>query len=350
MASQTQSFALTKIQPPRARASLVARERLEERMTRAALGRRLVLLAAPAGFGKTAALARLIECLRGRASIAWISADVDDDPLGLLACLIAALEPLDPPWRTDPDALITAAAGTRADRHGVATQLLNVLAACDFERGLIVLDDAHRVGDVAVFEFLDLLLERLPSHWGVVVASRTEPPLASLARLRAHGELAEFRQGELGFTLDEVRSLVPDDAAVGSDPEATSRRLLERTHGWAVGLRLALNGLNAGHEAQAMIADTTGDHHVFDYLVNEVLDELLAPLRAFLLRSSVLDELTAGRCAAVSSDPRASDWLRRRADAPARVRAPCRGRADRHGAATRAAGTAARPARAPGLA
>jgi ATP/maltotriose-dependent transcriptional regulator MalT len=90
LASQTQSFALTKIQPPRARASLVARERLEERMTRAALGRPLVLLAAPAGFGKTAALARLIERLRGRASIAWISADVDDDPLGPLACLIAA--------------------------------------------------------------------------------------------------------------------------------------------------------------------------------------------------------------------------------------------------------------------
>ena len=102
LASPAQSFALTKIQPPRARASLVARERLEEQMKKAALARRLVLIAAPAGFGKTAALARLIDALRGSASVAWISADVDDDPLGLLACLIAALEPLDPPWRTDP--------------------------------------------------------------------------------------------------------------------------------------------------------------------------------------------------------------------------------------------------------
>jgi hypothetical protein len=83
------------------------------------------------------------------------------------------------------------------------TQVLNALAACDVERGLIVLDDAHRVSDAAVFEFLDLLLERLPPQWGVVVASRTDPPLTSLARLRAHGELAEFRQRELRFTLDE---------------------------------------------------------------------------------------------------------------------------------------------------
>ena len=310
MASPAQSFALTKIQPPRARASLIARERLEERMTRAALDRRLVLLAAPAGFGKTAALARLIERLRGRASVAWISADVDDDPLGLLACLIAALEPLDPPWRTDPDALIAAAGGSRGDRHSVATQLLNVLAACDVERGLIVLDDAHRVSDPAVFEFLDLLLERLPPHWSVVVSSRTDPPLASLPRLRAHGELAEFRQRELRFTLEEVRALLPGDAAGGAfDREATSQRLYQRTHGWAVGLRLAVNGIRSGHDAQAVIADTVNDRHIFDYLLSEVLGELPLPLRCFLLRCSVLDELTAGRCAAVSGDPHAAEWL-----------------------------------------
>ncbi|MEO8309715.1 MAG: LuxR C-terminal-related transcriptional regulator [Caldimonas sp.] len=310
MASAAQSFALTKIQPPRARASLVARERLEERMTKAALARRLVLVAAPAGFGKTAALARLIDRLRDKAFVAWISADIDDDPLGLLACLIAALEPLDPPWRTDPEALIAAAGGSRSDRHSVATQLLNVLAACDVERGLIVLDDAHRVSDAAVFEFLDLLLERLPPHWGVVVASRTDPPLASLARLRAHGELAEFRQRDLRFTLEEVRALLPAVDGDGSlEREATSQRLYQRTHGWAVGLRLAVNGIVSGHDAQAVIADTVSDRHVFDYLLNEVLGELPLPLRCFLLRCSVLDELTAGRCAAVSADPHAAEWL-----------------------------------------
>ncbi len=310
MASPSQSFALTKIQPPRARASIVARERLEAEMTCAALGRRLVLVAAPAGFGKTAALTRLIEHLGTSASVAWISADVDDDPLGLLACLIAALEPLDPPWRIDPEALIAKAGGSRSDRHAVATHLLNALAACDVERGLIVVDDAHRISDPAVFEFLDLLLERLPSHWGIVLASRTDPPLASLPRLRAHGELAEFRQRELRFTIDEVRALLPgSDDAGGLDRDTTSQRLYQRTHGWAVGLRLAVNGIRAGHDAQAMIADTVHDRHVFDYLLSEVLGELPLPLRCFLLRCSILDELTAGRCAAVAADPRAAEWL-----------------------------------------
>src|SRR5580765_5226689 len=235
------SFALTKIQAPRPRAGLLRRESLEQRMVDAALAKRLVLLAAPAGFGKTAALTGLISRLAGRAAVAWVAVDSDDDPLGLLACLIAALEPLDPPWRTDPEALIAAAGGSRSDRHDVVTQVLNALAACDVERGLIVLDDAHRVSDAAVFEFLDLLLERLPPQWGVIVASRTDPPLASLARLRAHGELAEFRQRELRFTLDEVRALLPagDDSAT-LDHEATSERLYQRTHGWAVGLRLAV--------------------------------------------------------------------------------------------------------------
>jgi LuxR family maltose regulon positive regulatory protein len=310
LASPTQSFALTKIQPPRVRASLIARASLEEQMKAAALARRLVLVAAPAGFGKTAALTRLIENLRGSASVAWISADVDDDPLGLLACLIAALEPLDPPWRTDPEALIAAAGGSRTDRHSVATQLLNVLAACDVDRGLIVVDDAHRISDPGVFEFIDVLLERLPPHWGFVVASRTDPPLASLARLRAHGELAEFRQRELRFTLDDVRALLPAaETRTPLDREATSQRLYQRTHGWAVGLRLAVNGIVSGHDAQAIIADTVNDRHVFDYLLNEVLGELLLPLRCFLLRCSVLDELTAGRCAAVAADPRAAEWL-----------------------------------------
>jgi LuxR family maltose regulon positive regulatory protein len=305
-----QSFALTKIQPPRVRASLVARRRLEDAMAAAALGRRLVLVAAPAGFGKTVALTRLIERLRDQACMAWISVDHGDDPLGLLACLIAALEPLDPPWRTDPEALIATAGGSRTDRYAVATQVLNALAACDIERGLIVLDDAHRITDPAVFDFLDVLLERLPPQWGFVVASRADPPLASLARLRAHDELAEFRERELRFTLDEVRALLPgSDAAGGADREATSQRLVARTHGWAVGLRLAINGLAAGHGTQSAIGDSAGDRHVFDYLVNEVLGELPGDLRLFLLRCSVLAELTAGRCAAVSGDARAAQWL-----------------------------------------
>jgi LuxR family maltose regulon positive regulatory protein len=307
------SFALTKIQAPRPRAGLVRRESLEQRMVDAALTKRLVLLAAPAGFGKTAALTGLISRLAGRASVAWVAVDSDDDPLGLLACLCAALEPLDPPWRTDPEALVAMAGGSRSDRRAVTSELLNTLAACDVERGLIVVDDAHRIRDPAVFEFLDLLLERLPPQWGVVLSTRTEPPLA-LARLRAHDELAEFRERDLRFGLEEVRALLPQLPA-HVDPASTSRRLLERTHGWAVGLRLAVNSLAAIpadatiDRRQAGVADGSSDRHVFDYLLAEVLGAMPPELRVFLLRCSVLSELTSGRCAAVAADPRAAHWL-----------------------------------------
>ena len=307
------SFALTKIQAPRPRAGLVARESLEQRMAEAAMAKRLVLLCAPAGFGKTAALTRLISRLAGSAAVAWVAVDSDDDPLGLLACLCAALEPLDPPWRTDPEALVAMAGGSRSDRRAVISELLNTLAACEVGRGLIVVDDAHRIRDPAVFEFLDHLLERLPPQWGVMLSTRTEPPLA-LARLRAHDELAEFRERDLRFGLDEVRALLPALPA-HVDPASTSRRLLERTQGWAVGLRLAVNSLAASpgeagsDRRQAGVADSSTDRHVFDYLLAEVLGAMPPELRAFLLRCSVLSELSSARCAAVSADPRAAHWL-----------------------------------------
>ena len=307
------SFALTKIQAPRPRAGLVRREALEQRLVDAALAKRLVLLAAPAGFGKTAALTGLISRLAGRASVAWVAVDSGDDPLGLLACLCAALEPLDPPWRTDPEALVAMAGGSRSDRRAVTSELLNTLAACDVERGLIVVDDAHRIRDPAVFEFLDLLLERLPPQWGVVLSTRTEPPLA-LPRLRAHDELAEFRERDLRFGLEEVRALLPQLPA-HVDPASTSRRLLERTQGWAVGLRLAVNSLAtipadaSIDRRQAGVGDSSSDRHVFDYLLAEVLGAMPPELRAFLLRCSVLSELTSARCAAVAADPRAAHWL-----------------------------------------
>lgn len=294
-------FAVTKIQPPQSRANLVARESLERDLGAALAARRLTLLCAPAGFGKTAALTRQVGQLPPDTALAWIGADVDDDLHRFLRCLFAALEPYDLPWRVAPDALVAAAVNSRDARREVAAAVLNALAAGEHPRGLVVIDDAHRITDAAVFEFLDFLLDRLPRHWGVVVSSRVDPPL-SLARLRAGDELAEFRQAELRFARDEVVALV---AASGS--EADAARLLERTGGWAAGLRLVIN---AARHGRAGAADPRRvDRHVFDYLATEVLDELPAELSEFLVACSVLPELEATRCAAVTGNPRAAELL-----------------------------------------
>lgn len=295
------AFTLTKIQPPRARRSLIARKALEGRLEDALATRRLTLIGAPAGFGKTAALTRQLERLGEQAAVAWIAADEDDDLHRLLGCLFAALEPFDLPWRADPDSLIAAAANTETERRAVAVEVLNAFAGSEVSRGLVVIDDAHRIRDAAVFEFLDLLLDRLPSHWGFVIASRVDPPLA-LARLRARDELAEFRQQDLRFDHDEVATLV---AATGGHADASD--LLKRTAGWAAGLRLALNaaqGPPSNHGGTRRV-----DRHVFEYLAAEVLEQLPSELREFLMRCSVLAELTSSRCAAVSGNPRAPQLL-----------------------------------------
>jgi LuxR family maltose regulon positive regulatory protein len=298
----SQRFAQTKIQPPRMRPGLIARTRIERPLGAALTQQRLVLLCTPAGFGKTAALTREIAALPTGTALAWISADADDDLGRFAACLLAALDPCDLPWRSSPDALVAALDGGREARAAVASELLNALLASDVPRGLIVLEDAHRIADPAVFEFINLLVERLPDHWGFVIATRVDPPLA-LARWRARGELAEFRQDMLRFSKDETAQLVTALAQAPVDDEL--RSLLARTQGWAAGLRLVLGSPRGGGAAR-----TSASHrHLFDYLASEVLDSMSVQLRQFLLRCSVLPELSAARCAVVSGNPRAAELL-----------------------------------------
>lgn len=312
------TFARTKIQPPRQRAGRIARPELEARLAHALQSSRLTLVSAPAGFGKSAALSGLVERLPADTARAWVSVDEDDDLPRLLECLFAALEPFDLPWRVAPEALAAAVGHTREERRKVATQLVNTLAATEVPRGLIVFDDLHRATDPSVHEFLDLLLEHLPAHWGLGVATRFDPPLA-LARMRAAGDLAEFRVRDLQFSHDEVAQLCTLFAGHGrTQPvsDADVDLLLARSGGWAAGLRLALASAatrpgdpstpaGIGWES----AGRTMDRHVFDYLAAEVLAAMPAELRDFLLRCSVLSELTVERCAAVSGDTHAAQRL-----------------------------------------
>ena len=295
-------FALAKIQPPRPRIGLIERPALEAALGRALLEHRLVLLVAPAGYGKTAALTRQIRQLPEGTALAWVCADEDDHLQRFLACLCTALEPYDLPWRMAPDALPTLAQGERGLRD-VAVELVNALAASELPRGLIVLDDLHRVSDPQVFELLQWVIERLPEHWAVVVCSRVDPPLP-LARLRVAGELAEFRQDALRFDAAEVAALQgtnPDGA-----PAADVQELLQRTAGWPVALRLSLSAPPGVHPRR--LAGVT-QRHLFDYLAAEVLDDMPEELRRFLLRCSVLPEMTAERCAMVSGMAQAGRLL-----------------------------------------
>jgi LuxR family transcriptional regulator, maltose regulon positive regulatory protein len=137
------AFALAKIQPPHPRSALIERPALELALGQALQQQKLTLLLAPAGSGKTAALTRQIRQLPAGCALAWVSADADDPLQRFLACLTAALEPYDLPWRVAPDALATLAQAEQGMGR-VVSEVVNALAAAEVPRGLIVIDDAHR--------------------------------------------------------------------------------------------------------------------------------------------------------------------------------------------------------------
>lgn len=309
MPAPARRFAATKIQPPAPRPGLlIERPGLERRLGQALQGQRLVLVSAAAGFGKTSALARQLQRLPAGTAVAWVSCDEGDAPAQLLACLVAALEPYDPPWRVEPETLIETASRPGLDaaaRRTIATEVINALAACEVPHGVIVVDDLHRVDCPEVAEFVGLLVERLAPHWTLCIATRSDPALP-LGRWRAQGHLAEFRLDDLRFDPAEAEALMRQ---AGADP-ALARSLVERTAGWPVGLRLAAQVLAGRSGDPAMqAAQWTINRQVFDFLAAEVLDRMEADLRRFLLRTSVLTELSPARCAAVAGDPHAAARL-----------------------------------------
>ena len=298
------SLARAKIQTPRFRSGLIERSELEEQLGNAMARRRLVLLVAPAGYGKTAALSRQLQQLPPNSAVAWLTADDEDDLQRLLSHLIEALEPLDLPWRLAPEALLELVAQGRL--RDTASAMLGALEATDAPGGgVIVLDDLHAVADSSVFEFLGYLLDGLPQNWTLVIASRVEPPLA-LGRWRAQREVAEFDETTLGFSKKEVQDLWRH--STGQDDPEQAERLLDRTQGWAAGLCLSLEA-----PERAAAAAPKGVWHnrrrLFDYLASEVFEDLPGELQDFLLRCSLLSELTVSRCEQISGNPRASHLL-----------------------------------------
>lgn len=303
------TFARTKIKPPRPRASFVERGALHERLADALATRRVVLLCAPAGYGKTMLLAQETARLPAGTALAWISADAGDDVQRLVECMLAALEPFDPPWRTAPDGLLARVGRSADEDHAVAADIINALDACEAPHGVIAFDDLHRVADPDFFRFLDLLVERMSPRWTLALSSRSEPPLA-LARLRASDDLAEFRQLHLQFARDDARRMASE---AGLDADLADR-LFDRTQGWPAGLRIAVGAVraDAAGAASPIAAERAlraGNRPLFDFLVTEVLGDLAPNLAEFLQRVSVLPELDARRCATVSGDAGAAAHL-----------------------------------------
>ena len=282
----------TKLYPPGLRPGLVPRPRLMARLDEG-LARGLVLTCAPAGYGKTVLLADWAR--RGGHPAAWLSLDAgDNDPALFWRHAVAALDRTRPGTGERVAPLLGPPAPSSF--QGLVTALINDLAG--EEEALLVLDDYHVIGSEQVHESLAFLLEHRPAGIGVVLASRSDPPLG-LARLRARGQLTELREAELRFTPAEAGELLQQVAS--GLPDASVAALAARTEGWAAGLQLAALSLRGHDDAAAFVAAFTGSHrYVLDYLAEEVLERQNTQLRTFLRETSVLERLSGPLCNAVT--------------------------------------------------
>jgi len=286
----------TKLHVPARQPGFVPRPRLVEAVSEGLL-RGLVLVCAPAGFGKTALLADWAQA--GGRPVAWLGLDTgDSDPARFWRYAVAALDRALPGLADRVVPLL----GPPPPRsfEGLVTALINELAT---EPGdgevVLVLDDYHLIDSGLVHASVAFLLEHPPPGLHLVVASRADPPLP-LARLRGRGQLAELRAAELRFTSGEAAALLPGLAGLDV-PDGAAATLTARTEGWAAGLQLAGLSLRGQVDVAGFVAAFSGSHHfVLDYLTDEVLAGQPEPMREFLLDTSVLDRLSGELCDAVT--------------------------------------------------
>ena len=284
----------TKLFPPSRRAASVARPRLLQALRRACEVP-LSLVVAPAGWGKTTVVMDWLE--HDRVSAAWVSLDVtENDPKRFWSYLLAAVRKVAPDVGEQAQRRLRAA-GSEIVRD-VLPRLVNDLADRPQDLVVVVLDDLHAVNSQEVYESLALLLTRGPPTLHLVVTSRTDPPLP-VSRLRLHGGLVELRAEQLRFTGEESGRLLNELMGLGLAEEDV-RRLLNRTEGWAAGLQLAGLSLSGQADRPGFIERFSGmDRHLVDYLGEEVLNAQPPEVRAFLLRTSVLNRLSGPLCEAV---------------------------------------------------
>lgn len=288
----------------------VARQRLLDQLDRG-LARRVILVSASAGFGKTTLLGAWAHRL-GAERVAWLSLEeADNDLVHWLTYIIAALRRLDPDLGRATESVLPTP--QPRDVAALLIPLLNDLAACPIAPLILVLDDYHRITSPDVHDAVGYLVEHAPPNVHLVLSTRADPPLP-LARLRARNQLHEVRTADLRFTTDESRAFVQGMLGKGVDADDVAA-LRARTEGWIAGLQLAALALDAQPDRTAegihrFVAAFSGSHRfVLDYLVQEVLERQTAPVQQFLLTTAILQRLSGPVCDAVTGRDDSSEIL-----------------------------------------
>jgi LuxR family maltose regulon positive regulatory protein len=303
----------TRLHMPAARPLLVARAHLNQKLDQG-LSKKLTLVSAPAGYGKTTLVAEWGgRVLVSPATLGWLSLDEDDnDPLHFFAYVLAALQKAGLNLATTAQYLqgLTHLASPQT----FVTRLLNEIGQADGRNLLLVLDDYHKIQTTLIHDALQFWLDHAPPHLHLLLITREDPPL-TLSRWRARSQMTEIRAADLRFSQAEAASFLNQTMGL-SLTTADVAALEQRTEGWIAGLQLAALALQSpqsptGHaNAADFIAAFGGSHHyIIDYLVEEVLRQQEGPVRHFLQATAVLQRFTPGLCNAVTGRQDSQDIL-----------------------------------------
>lgn len=299
-----QTFLRTKVSIPAVTPALVSRRRLLARLQEGLQDEncRLTLVSAPAGFGKTTLLSSWAR--ESPHLVAWLTLEDADNDLGrFVTYIVSALRHAAPQFGEKTLELGPSPRRVRAAH--LLTELINDVvnrsSAAQCERLVLVLDDYHLITSQDIHDIVTFLVDHLPSHMHLVVATRADPPLP-IARLRGRAQLVEIRQADLSFTTDEVRVFFNEVMALDV-PARDISTLNARTEGWAVGLQMAAQAMRGVRQYDFDQFATTfgGDHrYILDYLTEEVLQQQPPHIQTFLLQTAVLERLCASLCNAVT--------------------------------------------------
>lgn len=295
----------TKIYTPQPRVDLVTRPQLLDRLSAGLLQNRLILISAPAGFGKTTLVTTWLDA-RTDNPHAWLSLDKNDnDPQRFFQYLVAALQTIDAELSEALSILLQLPQTPPTET--LMTALVNDLVAID-RAFILVLDDYHLIRNSTIHEALTFLLENLPPKVHLVITTRADPPF-SLARLRARRQVSEIRADDLRFSRAETATFLTDTAGLMLDTSEVDQ-LTARTEGWIAGLHLASLSLQGHAEPARFIANFAGDNrYIFDYLTDEVLNQQSAETHDFLLKSAVVERFCPSLCNALTGEENGREIL-----------------------------------------
>ncbi len=295
------SLLATKLTIPPLLHRTLPRTRLVDALARALPRHRLILIAAPAGYGKTTLLAQWAQNHAAepgdRLRFAWLSLDEEDNAVErFFRYLMAAWQTVQPDVMDTPLGLLLSA--MRPDSEAVLSAFIN-LAYEATEHTVFVLDDYHLITEPAIHSALTFLLDHLPPLMHFVLACRAEPPLP-LARYRARQALFELHAADLSFLAQETAAFLTENMALALGHDDVVR-LQRQSEGWIAGLQLAALSLRRRGVSDAAPIMVSGRHRfIADYLAQDVLAQQPPQVRDFLLKTSILERLSGPLCDAVT--------------------------------------------------